>query len=401
MKIRRIKLENVRSLGAELTIQFDQAELHTVLIGKNGTCKTTILRAIAVGLADSKDASGLLAEPNGRLVAEGKKTATIEIDVTDKDNRRIPISSKTIIGLDDGQDVLIEKEPANDTPGDLLVCGYGVGRQTEGAPSVRPYRIIDSVYTMFVYDAALVGTELTLRRLRDYLGTQQFPRTMAAIKRAIGLDESDEIDLPKGGGVNVSGPSIGRSIPIEGWADGYRKTLSWILDLYAWAMRAKRVTKTGGIRGVLLVDEIEQHLHPSMQTTLLARLRFLFPELQVIATTHSPLVALGADPRSVVVLKREGKRVVRESQVPDFTMYSVEDMLVDPDIFDSAVYRPETNAMLTRYRELAAKPTARRSAAEKKELKSIAEHLSALQIPEVHESPTVKKLNQLLKKHNL
>ena len=51
------------------------------------------------------------------------------------------------------------------------------------------------------------------------------------------------------------------------------KPSSWILDLYAWAMRANRVTKAGGIHGVLLVDEVEQHLHPSMQTTLLARLR--------------------------------------------------------------------------------------------------------------------------------
>jgi predicted ATP-binding protein involved in virulence len=400
MRITRLRLQDIRGF-AELTIEFDKARIHTVLIGKNGTCKTTILRAIAIGLADSKDASGLLAESNGVLVAEGKTTATIEVDVTSEDDPNKTITTKTKIGMDDGQDVLLDKEPEHETPGNVLVCGYGIARQTEGSSLVRPYRIIDSVYTMFVYDAALVGTELTLRRLRDYLGTRQFPRTLRGIKRALGLSARDRIRLPKGGGVVISGPSIGKAIPIEGWADGYRKTLSWILDLYAWAMRARRVTKAGGIRGILLVDEVEQHLHPSIQTALLARLRDLFPELQVIATTHSLLVALGAEPQSVVVLKRDGKRVVRESSVPNFTMYSVEDMLADPEIFDSAVYRPETNAKLARYRNLSAKSPQDRTAKEKAELETLAEELSAQQIPEVHESPAIKKLNQLLQKHNL
>jgi AAA domain, putative AbiEii toxin, Type IV TA system len=333
-------------------------------------------------------------------VAEGKKTATIEIDVTEKEGSKRAITLKTEIRVENGQDVLFKKEPKDHTPRDLLVCGYGVARQMEGDESVRSYRILDSVYTMFVYNASLVGTELTLRRLRDYLGIQAFNGTLGGIKRAIGLSASDRIILPRGGGVTISGPSIGKEIPIEGWADGFRKTLGWILDLYAWAMRAGRVTRAGGIRGILLIDEVEQHLHPSMQTKLLTRLRDLFPELQIIATTHSPLVALGAEPRSVVVLKRSGKRVVRES-VPNFTMYSVEDMLADPEIFDSPVYRPETDEKLAHYRELAAKSPQGRNAKQKAELGALAEELAAQQIPEVHESPAIRKLNQLLNKHNL
>ena len=92
--------------------------------------------------------------------------------------------------------------------------------------------------------------------------------------------------------------------------------------------------------------------------------------------------------------------MLRESHVPNFTMYSVEDMLADPEIFDSPVYRPETNAMLARYRELSTKST-RRTSKEKTELKALTAELSAQQIPEVHESPTIKKINQLLRKHNL
>ena len=74
MKIARLHLKHIRGFD-ELEIKFDNNRMQTVIIGENGTCKTTILRAIAIGLADSKDASGLLAEPTGVLVAEGKSTA--------------------------------------------------------------------------------------------------------------------------------------------------------------------------------------------------------------------------------------------------------------------------------------------------------------------------------------
>ena len=135
MRISRLRLTGIRSF-AELEIEFDKAGMHTVLIGKNGTCKTTILRAIAIGLADNKDASGLLAEQNGVLVAEGNNTATIEIDVEEHDTLGKSVTIKTEIGVENGQDVLIKKEPVDLLDG-LLVSGYGIARQMEGDESVR------------------------------------------------------------------------------------------------------------------------------------------------------------------------------------------------------------------------------------------------------------------------
>ena len=52
MKITRLYLKNIRCFD-ELEIKFDKAGMQTVLIGENGTCKTTILRAVIIGLADS------------------------------------------------------------------------------------------------------------------------------------------------------------------------------------------------------------------------------------------------------------------------------------------------------------------------------------------------------------
>jgi hypothetical protein len=245
-----------------------------------------------------------------------------------------------------------------------------------GTDSGRFYREYDSVQTLFRNDARLIDTELTLRRMKDYQGTDLYERAMPGIKRALGLPEEAEIELPQGGGIEVSGPNIGKNIPLEGLADGYRLTFQWIIDLYAWAMRAGQITENGGIRGILLIDEIEQHLHPSLQTTLLDKLSELFPELQIIATTHSPLVALGAKPDELVVLRREGDRVVAVEKVPDFRHYSVEDMVRDDLLFDSPVYSPQIEEAREQYQELAQKSPEERSPDEDSRLAELARGLT-------------------------
>ena len=408
MYVSRVSLENIRSFGKadlDMTVRSDSGQdaprLRSILIGENGTGKTTLLRAIAVGLADRKDASGLLAESTGQLVAEGKSKATIEIDLRAKNGQGPRQSIKTVIRTEDGQDVLDDKVGSEALSTESLVCGYGISRANEGRGTGRPYRLIDSVYTLFNYEDTLIQTELALRRLKDFLGDARYPRVFDKIKEALGLCKEDSLTLAKGGGVHVSGPTIGKAIPLEGWADGYRKTLAWILDFYAWAMRANCITKTGDIRGILLVDELEQHLHPSMQTMLPTRLSELLPHVQLIATTHSPLVALGAEPDEVVVLKREGRTVAAHEAVRDFKGYSVEDILSDPKLFDADVYGPELSAKLARYQALASKLRGQRTPKEQKELQELGIDLAAQEIPEARMNPAWEELRDILKKHNL
>jgi predicted ATP-binding protein involved in virulence len=406
MYISRISLRNVRSfreLDLDLTTQsrsgLPTPRLRTILIGENGTGKTTLLRAIAVGLADQKDASGLLAEPIGQF-AERKRDAIIEIELRSNQGRESSKTLRTVIKNENGQDVLSSKEPET-LATNYLVCGYGISRANEGRGEGRTYRVIDSVYTLFQYEATLIQTELALRRLRDFFGEKLYRAVLNNIKEALGLDSGDSISLARGGGVRISGDRIGRNIPIEGWADGYRKTLAWILDLYAWAMRARCITKTGDVRGIVLLDELEQHLHPSLQIKLASRLSKLLPYAQIIATTHSPMLALGALPDELVVLKREGGSVVAHESVADFQGYSVEDMLSDPNLFDSDTYKPEVTEKLHRYRKLASKSQSSRSPNQQKELQKLGSELAAQEIPEFRENPALKELQRILKKHNL
>jgi len=220
---------------------------------------------------------------------------------------------------------------------------------------------------------------------------------MGNIKKSLGLSESDRIDFKRGGGVEVAGRSIGRNIPLEAWADGYRKTFTWILDLYAWAMRANAITKTGNIRGILLVDELEQHLHPSMQASLCSMLRELLPDVQLLLTTHSPLVVLGANAEEIIALKRHGRTIVAEKDYPNFTAYSAEDVLSDKELFDTGVYSPRINKKLERYHNLVSAPKHRLKPAERKELKTLARELGAQQLVEPNRSSVVREIQKLRK----
>jgi predicted ATP-binding protein involved in virulence len=174
-----------------------------------------------------------------------------------------------------------------------------------------------------------------------------------------------------------------------------------MLDLYSWAIQAERINTSGEIEGILLIDEIEQHLHPSMQAAAMKRLSEALPRMQVIATTHSPLVAMGVSPDEVVPLRREENRVVKEDAVPDFRGWSAEDLLVDDRLFDTSAYAPQTTEQLQKYQQLAEIPPEQRSSAEKNELKNLAQTLLKQQLPEVRESETSKDLKKLIEKHQL
>jgi predicted ATP-binding protein involved in virulence len=393
-----IELTNIRGFKS-LKLNFESKTLprkKTLIIGKNSTCKTTLLRCIAIGLSDLSDANALIAEPIGNLITDGHESATIKINLIHNDTHKE--ATKKIVKKDE-KEVIDYDTSTSLAAENLFLCGYGISRANANqTPTFRTYRIVDSVYTLFRYDEPLVDTELTIRRLKDFLGKNIYLKTMRGIKKALGLSQSDKINLPRGGGVTVSGPTIGKDVPLEGLADGYRITFSWIIDLYSWAMRADIITKEGGIKGIFLIDELEQHFHPSLQTEALLRLNKLFPELQIIATTHSPLVALGAKPDELVVLKKNRKYIIAEENVPNFMGYSAEDMIVDKHIFNSIIYSPFKNKKLSNYNKLASK--SKLTANEKIKLKKLANELSSIP-PPIEQSPLSIELEKLRIKYGL
>lgn len=384
-RLSAVRLVNIRGFD-DLTVRLGEdpssPRRHgALLIGRNGTNKSTLLRAIAIGLATPTDASAMLSIPLGTMVRFGAKQGTIELTLSYENGDSLT-TRKTLLARG-GRDVLGEAEGPTAEELQLLVAGYGAARGITGTDVGRDYQVFDAVQTLFDYRRELLSPELVLRRLQDQLGTDLYESTLAGIAKVMGLTgEPGEITFAKGGGVVVSSPDIGVDVPLEGVADGYRVIFNWLIDMYGRALRPEWITAQGSVVGVILVDELDQHLHPELQSSVMQHLVELLPDAQVIATTHSPLIALGADPARLVVLERHGDRVIFADRVPDYRGFSAEDMLTDDRLFATTVWNPDTERMQGRYEQLVAIDPEARSEADTDELRSLARSMRDLPLPQ-------------------
>lgn len=99
------------------------------------------------------------------------------------------------------------------------------------------------------------------------------------------------------------------TLEVELLSDGIRSVLAMIGDI---AYRCIKLNPHLGLgaakeaRGVVLIDEVDMHLHPRWQQLILGQLREAFPKVQFIVTTHSPQVLTSVPSESIRILK-EGK----------------------------------------------------------------------------------------------
>lgn len=384
-RLRTLELENVRGF-VSLRLHFGDPRAQvgrpassrqraTVVIGQNGTNKSTLLRALALGLASQSDASALLANETGSFVRRGKEKARIAVHLDYQDGRSVTLE-KRLRRLNDRADVVEKSDGPDAEELNLVVCGYGAARGTTGTDSGRDYRISDAVSTLFDYRRMLLSPELTLRRLSDHLGEDRFPKVLAQIARAMGLSgDKPRIEFGRGGGVTISADEVGEQIPLEALADGYRVTFNWVMDLYGRGLRPDRLTSEGSLACLVLIDEIDQHLHPELQTRVVTELIELLPDAQYVLTTHSPLVALGAHPDQLVVLERIDSEVKVKDRIPDYRGFSPEDVLTDQRLFATDARNPEMARLMSNYDTLVDVPPSERSDDEQAALRKVARAL--------------------------
>ena len=268
-----------------------------IILGNNGTGKTTILRSIALGLCDPSSSTGLMQELYGDMISSEKDTGLVRINFMSNDkNVKAPCIESTLSRTDSGNIKVEQKTyPEENFPwDDIFVCGYGAARSAYGTIDIREYSIVDSVYTLFNYDSKLQNAELILRRIKDIdTNAQEILKKM--------LNRIDHIlMLPEGSsqlgkeGITVSGP-WGQFMPHGVLGDGYRAVVALISDLLGWALFYDETMFFKEIKGIVLIDEIEQHLHPDWQRKIVRLLNVQFPKIQFIITTHSPLVAANSN----------------------------------------------------------------------------------------------------------
>lgn len=112
---------------------------------------------------------------------------------------------------------------------------------------------------------------------------------------------------------------------------GYQTMLAWVLDLVR-RMFERYPESTNPIRepSIVLVDEIDLHLHPEWQRKIISHLTKYFPNTQFIVTAHSPLVVQSAEKINLVLLDKEGDHVtIRQPQIPTYQGWSLEEILTE------------------------------------------------------------------------
>lgn len=314
MKINRVSLTNIRCFD-ELEIQLDGKS--ALIIGDNGDGKSTVIRSLAMGLCDESSAAALFRDLHGETVRKRHKSGRIEVDLSDRvgDFRTLTEikSLKTwerveqTVSQRSLRSKRLRKLRQREFPWNrIFAAGYGPGIRVHGTADYDYYLTVDAVYPLFRYDAPLQNPELIVRRLVDAArqdgqgGARAADTVLTSIKtllkNVLQLDDKDQVELTRIG-ITVRG-RWGRS-ELSSLGDGYRSTVTWILDLLSWwFLRTSRARRSNGpvaIRGIVLIDEIEQHLHPRWQRNIMRLLTDSFPHVQFIATTHSPLVASGCE----------------------------------------------------------------------------------------------------------
>lgn len=137
----------------------------------------------------------------------------------------------------------------------------------------------------------------------------------------------------------------------EQLGSGYRALLGLVGDLIVRLLKSQpAVTDLADLAGIVLIDEIELHLHPKWQKLLPGILTKYFPKIQFIASTHSPIPILGA-PEGSVFLKvdrtqEEGITVTRLEKLERDIKYLLPNSVLTSDIFDLEDIESVTNDSL-------------------------------------------------------
>jgi len=324
----------VRSVGPieDLSIHLSDAESSRVpwlaIIGENSVGKSTILKSIALTLTHQKTRSRLKIGPQSISDAS---TGDIEV-------KRASGPSAILTWTTPGR-----FSPCM-PPRSTLVLAYGSTRltveQRRGGKPIVKWERIGNLFNPFV---ALNLPERWLLSIEN----EEFEYAARALKTLLNLpqDAFFERDIEA---QTVELHAFGRLTRVTKLSDGLQSVLSLACDIMASAFELWGAPEIA--EGVVLIDEIENHLHPKWKMKIVDALRKAFPRLQFIMTTHDPLCLKGLEDGEVVVLRRDPEGLVKAVEnLPPISRMRVDQILTSEHFGLASTLDPHTEALYERY----------------------------------------------------
>ncbi|MHC1725766.1 MAG: AAA family ATPase [Syntrophobacteraceae bacterium] len=321
MIVRRLKLANVRAIQAA---EFRFQPGFNLIVGINGVGKTSVLDALGVCLSAVVKRSNKLRSPIEAFdlddIRVGADMLTVECGVKIDDReyeylvhkpRETSVSQKSKSGMPREQviDTPTRAEFIGDTPkpvsgkepgGRPMALLFSTRRAVPSERSASTGAAAQGILRAFA--DAFSNRELRLGEFADWMRVQQelLEERPAAARALAAFEEATVRFLPSYSNLRLGGEdrrqlmiSRGKSeILVRQLSDGERGMLALVLDLTRRLSQANPNLEdpAAEAEAVVLIDEIDLHLHPKWQRQIVQNLQDTFPRCQFIATTHSPQV---------------------------------------------------------------------------------------------------------------
>ena len=373
----------------------------TIVLGENGVGKSTLMRSCALIMAGSGSLYDLLGDP-ASWIRVGEKRCRIDAVFENQEGEEREIYLE-INAKDKPTDVILRSElslkPLNDaleyTDRNYFLVGYGSSRRLADDASVRgksEFRSVrsSSVATLFDVDAELNPLETWAMGL-DYRSKGAGMKTVKLV-----LDnflpgmKFHRIDRRNGQLLFKTPNGI---VPLKYLSDGYQNVAAWVGDLmYRITSVFEDYNNPLDVRCLLIIDEVDLHLHPKWQRSLYRFLNKKLPNCQMLVSTHSAVTAQQARNDEVYYLKRKRSSVSMYPLVGDPSEMLVSQLLVSEAFGLESEESVDLMEQRRNYRRLRDKTE--RSAAEEKRLEALSRNIRN-KLGERASAPKSKRLQLL------
>lgn len=401
-----LELTNVRairhmSLDFRSTKPNEKTRRWTVLLGENGCGKSTVLKSIALLLAGSEALPDLLGAPDQWIHNDAKKaTISATICTAEGEERTLTL----ILNRGDGRDTVIKRNSTGlrqldaalrKADRNYFIAGYGAFRRPPDTTrrssigSSREQGRAAQLGSMFSLGHELVSLEQWAMDLDYVVGTEG----SSIIKEALGklMPGMHFKGIDKRKRAVVMGTADG-DVPLGQLSEGYQAMAAWAGDLLFRMTETFKDRKDPlAARGVMLIDEMDIHLHPVWKRNLVDFLDNAFPNLQIIATTHSPLSIQQCGEGELFVVRRETAGPTLVPFAGDPSRLRLSELFLSPLIGLQTLDSPKVAALREEARTIELK-AGFKSALEVAKLRSIQEQLEGTTPMATEEAPAFAKL---------